>query len=515
MGQRLYFEIPVGWTQRELFSNLGQKFKIKLRPVQHEVIRYYDSFDWRLYLNQMSLSWDGEHLFLVTDGPRYSELDCRYNQEPKFVNDLPDGRVRRRLSGLIEFRALLPLLAIKRAVRTVKFLDAQDKTVCIGFYEKNNIARDHLHKRFKPLFSITPLQGYTQWVDPISTWIQSNGGRKIEAGFYYRALQKVGILPDQHLLKSAGRFAGVTPVLRAIQIILQQQWIILERNEEGIQKDIDTEFLHDFRVAVRRMRSLIGNLKSYLEVAVHSRAEKDFTFLIKLTNLRRDLDIFLHKQSGYLQFLPPRHRRAIVPFFDYLKTRREKEQKKIVRFLMSAEYKSIKLYWKNLIQGKSVHFRKMGKRPVKIQTVIPPLILRRYKKTVRLNQNLPDNPPDEFLHRVRIACKKLRYILEFFQYADMLRPAKTIIKKLRNLQDTLGEYNDLRLQQQRVYRYLQSLERQGKSLPATVKALQYLGNRLQHQKYELQVIFREQFTDFCQPAWQRKITEMLNSTKST
>ena len=32
---------------------------------------------------------------------------------------------------------------------------------------------------------------------------------------------------------------------------------IIRLNEDGIRKDIDTEFLHDFRVAVRRARSLL------------------------------------------------------------------------------------------------------------------------------------------------------------------------------------------------------------------------------------------------------------------
>ena len=36
---------------------------------------------------------------------------------------------------------------------------------------------------------------------------------------------------------------------------------ILLANEPGLRANLDTEFLHDFRVAVRRTRALLGQIK--------------------------------------------------------------------------------------------------------------------------------------------------------------------------------------------------------------------------------------------------------------
>ena len=42
----------------------------------------------------------------------------------------------------------------------------------------------------------------------------------------------------------------------------------LRINEDGVRKDLDSEFLHDFRVAVRRTRSALSQIKGVFPAAV-------------------------------------------------------------------------------------------------------------------------------------------------------------------------------------------------------------------------------------------------------
>ena len=49
----------------------------------------------------------------------------------------------------------------------------------------------------------------------------------------------------------------------------------------------------------------------------------------------------------------------------------------------------------------------------------------------------------EVLHRLRIDCKKLRYLLEFFRSLYPAREAAPLIKSLKSLQSVLGEIHDL------------------------------------------------------------------------
>jgi CHAD domain-containing protein len=84
---------------------------------------------------------------------------------------------------------------------------------------------------------------------------------------------------------------------------------------------------------------------------------------------------------------------------------------------------------------------------------------------------------------------------------------------LRELQDTLGEYNDLRLQQNRLKTYINVQTRRGRTSSDLSGAINFLVTRIQQRKNELQLIFREQFADFCQPLRQRQLSDIFHGTK--
>jgi CHAD domain-containing protein len=67
--------------------------------------------------------------------------------------------------------------------------------------------------------------------------------------------------------------------------------------------------------------------------------------------------------------------------------------------------------------------------------------------------DLPD-PPLERLHALRIACKRLRYALEFFR--EVLGPdTKALIKEIVTMQDHLGDLQDAVVARRLLREYLQ------------------------------------------------------------
>ena len=53
----------------------------------------------------------------------------------------------------------------------------------------------------------------------------------------------------------------------------------MRANEEGTLRDLDTEFLHDFRVAVRRTRSALSQIKDVLPAEIEERYRAEFGWL--------------------------------------------------------------------------------------------------------------------------------------------------------------------------------------------------------------------------------------------
>jgi CHAD domain-containing protein len=78
---------------------------------------------------------------------------------------------------------------------------------------------------------------------------------------------------------------------------------------------------------------------------------------------------------------------------------------------------------------------------------------------LKRGRKIDDDSPPELLHRLRIDCKKLRYLLEFFAELYPAKRIRPMIGALKKLQNCLGDYNDLTVE-------LQSLARIVERLPA-------------------------------------------------
>ena len=76
------------------------------------------------------------------------------------------------------------------------------------------------------------------------------------------------------------------------------------------------------------------------------------------------------------------------------------------------------------------------------------LIWKRYRKVCKIARSITDDTPDETVHDLRIDCKKLRYLMEFFAPLFDATGFKTILKPLKKLQDNLGLFNDYSVQQE-------------------------------------------------------------------
>lgn len=74
--------------------------------------------------------------------------------------------------------------------------------------------------------------------------------------------------------------------------------------EQGIMDNLHPEFTHQYRVTLRRMRSLcvlLSEVISCFELAI---LKPHLKTLMKQTNLLRDLDVFTLDTNQYLAMLP-------------------------------------------------------------------------------------------------------------------------------------------------------------------------------------------------------------------
>ena len=158
-------------------------------------------------------------------------------------------------------------------------------------------------------------------------------------------MNNVGLVPGSYSSKIKIELKPEIQSFDALKIILNHLFHTITVNERGVIDDIDTEFLHDFRVAVRRTRSALSQVKNVFSEEDYKKAKQNFRYLGRITNEMRDMDVYILKEHEYKNLLPENLAEAINPFFDFLRKNRSKELTKLKRNLKSAKYQNIKDEW--------------------------------------------------------------------------------------------------------------------------------------------------------------------------
>ena len=104
--------------------------------------------------------------------------------------------------------------------------------------------------------------------------------------------------PDIAISKSEPSIDVAVDIIRTFLTVARQ-------NEDGVIADIDTEFLHDYRVALRRIRSVLSLFKGVFPEDRTAEFKQTFSELMAPTGRMRDLDVYLLEKDKYFSLIPP------------------------------------------------------------------------------------------------------------------------------------------------------------------------------------------------------------------
>ena len=138
-------------------------------------------------------------------------------------------------------------------------------------------------------------------------------------------------------------------------------------------------------------------------------------------------------------------------------------------------------------------------------------IYKNYKRVVKTGNKILANTEDEMLHFLRIECKKLRYLMEFFASLFPHKKIDALIGQLKNLQDNLGDFNDLCVQQEYLLNIVTELPASQQQVKKTLVAIGSLIETLEEEKGAVKDAFARTFTDFAAPANQKLVQELFAS----
>ncbi|MFV2073351.1 MAG: CHAD domain-containing protein [Thermoanaerobaculales bacterium] len=261
----------------------------------------------------------------------------------------------------------------------------------------------------------------------------------------------------------------------------------LRAKVDGVLEDSDVVFLHDLRVATRRTRSALGQLEGVLPAKAVAPFSVDFKWLAELTGPCRDLDVWLLDLSLYRGALPHDEGAALSRFESRVQAARDRAHAEVVLGLTSSRFRQLLERWDAFLSMQPATADPPRDAETPVKALADRRIARAYTRVLRRSRDLGDDPAAEALHRLRIAAKKLRYLLEFFR---SLYPAERVdphITELKGLQDVLGELNDRGIQRARLAIMAHELE---DTVGAdTLAAMSDLGSVLDRRHEELRAVF--------------------------
>jgi CHAD domain-containing protein len=422
-------------------------------PVSTYRRTWLDTFDWRLYragltLEQVTAPTAVELTLTGRDGEVLTVERLRRGAVtwPSLLTELPPGPLRELLEPVAGVRALSPVARAASRVAELRALNADAKTIARLAVDRMSVtfpARAAAPARL----TLSPVRGYLSQTEKAARALAAVPGIGAGRGSALEtALAAAGHRPGEMAGKAAA--IGLSPAMSArtaLAAILTELLDTLEANVPGTVKDVDTEFLHDLRIAVRRTRSALKLCGSELPDGLAARFGPEFRWLGDLTTPTRDLDVYLLGFEDMAAGLVGATEIELAPFRDYLVKSRAVAHRQLVRGLRSARFRRVTADWRTALAG----VRAARKRPTVAQ-LADTRIATAHRRALRAGQHLTASSPSESLHDLRKRCKELRYVVEMF--GSLHDPAQRwqAVRELKALQDCLGEFQDAEVQRDEI-----------------------------------------------------------------
>jgi CHAD domain-containing protein len=337
------------------------------------------------------------------------------------------------------------------------------------------------------------------------------------------ALAALGRRPGDYSNKVDAAITASMPAAGAAAAILLRLLDTIEANVPGTVADIDTEFLHDLRVSVRRTRSALKLFGDALGLSAKELAffAGEFKWVGDLTTPTRDLDVHLLDFEETARGLAAAKPDDLEPFRAYLEQRRRKEFRALTRGLRSARFTSLTQQWRTKLveiqqasAGPARVSRTRSGQPHKAAGGTAGLLAAErtrvaFAKVARRGVAISRDTPAEALHDLRKRCKELRYALEFF--APLHDPASyaKVVGDLKRLQDCLGEFQDTEVQIGEIKALAAAMLAAREAPAVTLLAMGEITAGLAARQRTARADFERRFAAFADVAGQRRMSALL------
>ena len=493
---------------------------------------WLDTFDWRLFRAGLTLEFrsgrgvaelvltgrDGE---LVARAPAAAAdqfasrggaadggaADGGRLRWPCLVEALPVGPLREQLAPVAGVRALLPVARASSVLTDRRAVNDDEKTIARLTVDRMSVSFPR-PATAPPRLVVTALRGYQAQASRLAdTLLTVPGITEAAHSSLESALAVSGRKPGDYSSKIDIQLTSSMPAAVALGTVLSRLFDTAMVNVPGTIADIDTEFLHDLRIAVRRTRSVLKTAGQVLPATLVSQYQREFKWLGDLTTPTRDLDVYLLGYSSMANKLLAATTSELMPFRVHLDGQRATAQRALARGLRSARFTKLATQWRQaLAQIAAAPSGRPSTGKLAAQK-----IARAHQRVITDGSAIAVTSPPESLHELRKRCKELRYLLEIF--ASLHDPAVQwqAVNELKALQDCLGEFQDTEVQHTELRTFAAQMMADRSAPASTLLAMGEIAATLAVRQRRARAEFADRFADFASPRGLARISALTRA----
>jgi CHAD domain-containing protein len=460
---------------------------------------FLDTADWRLYGAGCTLEADvtNRSVTVTLRDRRTEEVQASWTPSclPELAADLPE-----RAAKAVGDRRLFPQVEIGARLQRLAVLNDQSKTTARVVLERY-LMDSGSPRRIVRAATILPVRGYDRSAERVAGVLQ-------DAGLHPYDTPLLDLILRLQRRPAPGSDQGPGVPLKRQMSAAQAMAAVLGRlrhhvvsNEEGVRAELDREFLHDYRVAIRRARSMLRRTVGALPEDAADDLAEELRWLAGLTSPVRDLDV-------HIEQLEADDREELKPLLVYLHEKHEAAHEALVEALDSDRYRQLLEAWKALETDES---GPNAQTPA--GRFADEHIAQTFRRVIKRGLAIDDNSPPVALHDLRKRAKELRYLLECFQtlYPETERVA--FIRELKALQDNLGEFQDCQVQAAALRDMADELIAKG-APAATLMAMGGLAEQEESREAQARAEFSRRFERFASRENRQRMAALTSAERA-
>ena len=475
-------------------SSLQEERHVVFHEQESRTLAFWDTFEWGLWFGGYVLySYGGVYHLCSREEGWLGAVICEEEtgDRRRFWGDFETVSMRTALERTLGLRSLAMVVEGTFHLRLGELRNEAEKIVCRLELSSVSAGREGEEKLLRTC-QVLPLRGYEAEAARVVEYLTQRGAKSSGDGPVDVLLRHANNEPQKYTLRPSFGLTKETPAREAIGRIVRTMLEIAVSNIPGILNDLDTEFLHDYRICIRKIRSVLSLVKDVYPAEGTGRMRKILGDLARQTNRLRDLDVYLLARDEYLGLLPPELRPALEGMFEDFSAERDIEVQDTTLKIRAHSNRK-------LLRKMAVYFSEETAHKPSSSADIPvgPLVFRciykRYRKIREIAAGIGTETPDEVVHQLRIECKKLRYLMEFFSELIPGEEGAQMLKMLRRLQGRLGDFNDASVQQKSLLDYWEHKN----SGPDVAMGVGGLVSILYHRQQQTRGLIKQSLGEFC------------------